>query len=73
MAIKNKVEICFQSLSENVAIASVTAAAFAAQIDITLNEIRSLNNSDIYNEVVLATIDCENLEELRERMVNKFK
>lgn len=42
MAIKNKVEICFQSLSENVAIARVTAAAFAAQIDFTLNEIEEI-------------------------------
>ena len=42
MAIKNKVEIYFQSLSENVAIARVTAAAFAAQIDFTLNEIEEI-------------------------------
>ncbi len=42
MAIKNKVTIYLQSLSENVAIARVTAAAFAAQIDFTLNEIEEI-------------------------------
>jgi len=39
MAIKNQITIYLQSVSENVAIARVTAAAFAAQIDFTLNEI----------------------------------
>ncbi|WP_378955549.1 anti-sigma F factor [Pelosinus sp. sgz500959] len=42
MAIKNQVTIYFKSLSENVAIARVTAAAFAAQIDFTLNEIEEI-------------------------------
>lgn len=42
MAIKNQIIIYLQSLSENVAIARVTAAAFAAQIDFTLNEIEEI-------------------------------
>lgn len=42
MAIKNQITIYLQSLSENVAIARVTAAAFAAQIDFTLNEIEEI-------------------------------
>ena len=42
MAIKNSIIIYLQSLSENVAIARVTAAAFAAQIDFTLNEIEEI-------------------------------
>lgn len=42
MAIKNHIKIVLQSLSENVAIARVTAAAFAAQIDFTLNEIEEI-------------------------------
>lgn len=42
MAIKNQITIHLQSLSENVAIARVTAAAFAAQIDFTLNEIEEI-------------------------------
>jgi len=42
MAIKNQFQIYLYSLSENVAIARVTAAAFAAQIDFTLNEIEEI-------------------------------
>lgn len=42
MAIKNHIKVVLQSLSENVAIARVTAAAFAAQIDFTLNEIEEI-------------------------------
>lgn len=42
MAIKNQIKVVLQSLSENVAIARVTAAAFAAQIDFTLNEIEEI-------------------------------
>ena len=42
MAIKNQIKVYLQSLSENVAIARVTAAAFAAQIDFTLNEIEEI-------------------------------
>ena len=42
MAIKNKIVIYLQSRSENIAIARVTAAAFAAQIDFTLNEIEEI-------------------------------
>jgi len=42
MAIKNQITIHLQSHSENVAIARVTAAAFAAQIDFTLNEIEEI-------------------------------
>jgi len=39
MAVKNQIKIYLDSLSENVAIARVTTAAFAAQVDLTLNEI----------------------------------
>ena len=42
MAIKNQIKIHLPSLSENVAIARVTAAAFAAQLDFTLNEIEEI-------------------------------
>ena len=42
MAIKNTITIYLQSLSENVAIARVTAAAFAAQIDFTINDIEEI-------------------------------
>lgn len=42
MAIKNKLTMSFDSLSENVGIARVAAAAFAAQIDFTLNEIEEI-------------------------------
>ncbi|MEG6585661.1 anti-sigma F factor [Dendrosporobacter sp. 1207_IL3150] len=42
MAIKNHVKMSIQSLSENVGIARVTAAAFAAQLDLTLNEIEEI-------------------------------
>lgn len=39
MAIKNRVEMSFPSNSENVGIARVTSASFAAQLDLTLNDI----------------------------------
>jgi stage II sporulation protein AB (anti-sigma F factor) len=39
MATQNRVKMCFPSNSENVAIARVAAAAFAAQLDLTLNDI----------------------------------
>lgn len=42
MAIKNQITMSIQSLSENVGIARVSAAAFAAQIDFTLNEIEEI-------------------------------
>jgi stage II sporulation protein AB (anti-sigma F factor) len=42
MAIKNHFSVRFTSLSENVGIARVAAAAFAAQIDFTLNEIEEI-------------------------------
>lgn len=42
MAIKNHFKMTFNSLSENVGIARVTAAAFAAQLDFTLNEIEEI-------------------------------
>jgi anti-sigma F factor len=42
MAIKNHFKMTFDSLSENVGIARVTAAAFAAQLDFTLNEIEEI-------------------------------
>ena len=42
MAIKNQITMVLHSLSENVAIARVTAAAFAAQIDFTINEIEEI-------------------------------
>ncbi len=42
MAIKNQINLIMQSLSENVGIARVTAAAFAAQADLTLSEIEEI-------------------------------
>lgn len=42
MAIKNQIIMSIRSLSENVGIARVSAAAFAAQIDFTLNEIEEI-------------------------------
>lgn len=42
MPIKNHFFIRFTSLSENVGLARVMAAAFAAQIDFTLNEIEEI-------------------------------
>lgn len=42
MAIKNHFKMTFDSLSENVGIARLTAAAFAAQLDFTINEIEEI-------------------------------
>jgi stage II sporulation protein AB (anti-sigma F factor) len=42
MAIKNQIIMSFQSLSENVGIARVSTAAFAALVDFTLNEIEEI-------------------------------
>ena len=42
MAIKNKLTMSFVSISDNVGIARVTAAAFAAQADLTLSEIEDI-------------------------------
>jgi stage II sporulation protein AB (anti-sigma F factor) len=42
MASKNRIKMIFPSGSENVAIARVTAAAFAAQLDLTLNDIEEI-------------------------------
>ena len=42
MAIKNKVSMSFLSLSENVGIARLAAASFAAQLDFTINEIEEI-------------------------------
>lgn len=42
MAIRNQIKMTFESLSENVGIARVSAAAFAAQIDLTLNDIEEI-------------------------------
>ncbi|VBB07988.1 anti-sigma f factor [Lucifera butyrica] len=42
MAIKNKMTMSFISCSENVGIARITAAAFAAQADFTLSEIEEI-------------------------------
>lgn len=42
MAINNHFKMTFVSLSENVGIARVTAAAFAAQLDFTINEIEEI-------------------------------
>lgn len=42
MAIKNQIIMSIQSLSENVGIARVSAATFAAQVDFTLNEIEEI-------------------------------
>ncbi|MEN6412537.1 MAG: anti-sigma F factor [Veillonellales bacterium] len=40
--VKNQLKMSFQSLSENVGIARVTAAAFAAQVELTLSEIEEI-------------------------------
>ncbi|HWQ62328.1 MAG TPA: anti-sigma F factor [Negativicutes bacterium] len=42
MASKNRITMAFPSSSENVGIARVTAAAFAAQLDLTLNDIEEI-------------------------------
>jgi len=42
MAIKNQIKMSIQSLSENVGIARVSTAAFAALVDFTLNEIEEI-------------------------------
>lgn len=42
MTLKNHFYMKFTSLSENVGIARITAAAFAAQVDLTLNEIEEI-------------------------------
>jgi len=42
MGIQNQVSVRFTSLSENVSLARIIAAAFAAQIDFTLNEIEEI-------------------------------
>lgn len=42
MAIKNKLSMSFLSLSENVGIARLAAASFAAQLDFTINEIEEI-------------------------------
>lgn len=57
MAIRNQVKMSLQSLSENVGIARVTAAAFAAQLDLTLNEIEEIKvavSEAISNSVIHA-------------------
>lgn len=62
MAIKNKISVYLQSLSQNVAIARVTAAAFAAQIDFTLNEIEEIKVavSEAVSNVVIHGYDDQN-------------
>lgn len=42
MASKNQIRMSFPSSSENVGIARVTAAAFASQLDLTLNDIEEI-------------------------------
>lgn len=42
MGMKNHVKISFPSLGENVGIARITAASFAAQLDLTLSEIEDI-------------------------------
>lgn len=42
MAVKNEVKMTFYSTNENVAIARVTTAAFAAQSEFTVNEIEDI-------------------------------
>ena len=42
MAIRNQCKMSFLSLSENVGIARVAAAAFAAQLDLTLSDIEEI-------------------------------
>lgn len=57
MAIKNQVKISMQSLPENVGLARVTAAAFAAQLDLTLEDIEEIKvavSEAISNSVIHA-------------------
>lgn len=42
MVIRNQLKMIFTSNSENVGIARITAAAFAAQLDLTLNDIEEI-------------------------------
>lgn len=42
MGMKNHLKMSFPSLGENVGIARITAASFAAQVDLTLNEIEDI-------------------------------
>lgn len=42
MTSKNRLKMVFPSVSENVGIARVAAAAFAAQVDLTLNDIEEI-------------------------------
>lgn len=42
MATNNRIKMTFPSHSENVGIARITAAAFAAQVDLTLNDIEEI-------------------------------
>jgi len=42
MATNNRVKMIFPSNSENVGLARITAAAFAAQVDLTLNDIEEI-------------------------------
>jgi len=42
MATRNRVKMIFPSNSENVGLARITAAAFAAQVDLTLNDIEEI-------------------------------
>lgn len=42
MTLKNQMKMTFNSLGENVGIARVTAAAFAAQLDFTISEIEEI-------------------------------
>ncbi len=52
---KNQIKMSFRSLSENVAIARVAAAAFAAQTDLTINDIEEIKVA-ISEAVTNATI-----------------
>ncbi|MBP2653516.1 MAG: anti-sigma regulatory factor, serine/threonine protein kinase [Firmicutes bacterium] len=68
MAINNHIKMNFTSNSENIGIARVTAAAFAAQVDLTLNDIEeikvalseAISNAIIhgYGDIV-GEVECE--------------
>jgi stage II sporulation protein AB (anti-sigma F factor) len=73
MAIKNQITMSIQSLSENVGIARVSAAAFAAQIDFTLNEIEEIKVavSEAVSNAVIHGYEYQNGEiEIRMTLYN---
>ena len=54
MTLNNQMKISFLSLGENVGIARITAASFAAQVDLPLSEIEEINwfNFDMTEEEI---------------------